>query len=125
MSLLLTLNKYTASGVLSFSVHQFMFRNIISENELRFASEHLRRSKHKMNDGKKTAEEKQTILLKVCNVLGKILYCIRKNFIMWDVQSHSIVGKWVFVNDLESAVFVTGRKNKNMFCTNNCFKMRS
>ena len=37
-----------------------------------------------MSAENKTIEEKQTILFK--NVLGKILYCTRKYFIMWDVQ---------------------------------------
>ena len=111
-----------------------MFRNIISESEHRFASEHLRKNKHKMSDGKKTAEEQQAILLEVCNVSGKILYCIRKNFIMWDVQSHSITR--LSRNDQESGCLqmiwkvrclLQAAKTKiyNMFCTNNCFKMRT
>ena len=40
-----------------------MFQNIISQSEQKFASEHLRRNKQKMRAGKKTIEEKQTILL--------------------------------------------------------------
>ena len=40
-----------------------MFQNIISQSEQKFASEHLRRNKQKMRTGKKTIEEKQTILL--------------------------------------------------------------
>ena len=39
-----------------------MFQNIISERENKFASEYLRRNKQ-MSAGKKTIEEKQTILL--------------------------------------------------------------
>ena len=37
-------------------------------------------------------------------MLLPILYCIRKYFIMWDVQPQNEKkwsGKWVFVNDLE------------------------
>ena len=41
-----------------------MFQNIISQNEHKFASKHLRRNKHKMSAGKKTIEEKETTLLK-------------------------------------------------------------
>ena len=40
-----------------------MFQNIISGGEHKCSSEHLRRNKQKMNTGKKTLEEKQTILL--------------------------------------------------------------
>ena len=40
----------------------FVFQNIISGSEHKFASEHLRRNKQKMSGGKKTIEEKQTIL---------------------------------------------------------------
>ena len=39
-----------------------MFQNIISQSENKFASEYLRRNK-KMSAGKKTMQEKQTILL--------------------------------------------------------------
>ena len=41
----------------------FMFQNVISQSEDKFASEYLKRSKQKMSAGKKTIEEKQTILL--------------------------------------------------------------
>ena len=40
-----------------------MFQNIISGSEHKFASEHLKRNKQKMSAGKKTIEEKQSILL--------------------------------------------------------------
>ena len=40
-----------------------MFQDIISGSEHKCASEHLRRKKQKMSAGKKTIEEKQTILL--------------------------------------------------------------
>ena len=40
-----------------------MFLNIISGSEHKCASEHLRKNKQKMSVGKKTMEEKQTILL--------------------------------------------------------------
>ena len=56
MSLLLTFNKYTASGVCLFQYPIFMFQNIISQSEHKFTSE-------KMSAGKKTIKEKQTILL--------------------------------------------------------------
>ena len=49
VSLLLTFNKYTASGVLSFSIHQF-YRSV-------------EKKQTKMSAGKKTIEEKQIILL--------------------------------------------------------------
>ena len=44
-----------------------------------------------MSAGKKTIGEKLTTLFENIqrNVLGKILYYIRKYFIMWDVQTHS------------------------------------
>ena len=45
VSLLLTFNKYTASGILCFSIHHFMFQNIISGSEHKCTSEHLRRIK--------------------------------------------------------------------------------
>ena len=41
----------------------FMFQNIISWSEHKCTSEHLRRKKQKMVDGKKTIKEKQNILL--------------------------------------------------------------
>ena len=63
VSLLLTFNKYAASGVLSFSIHHFCGSNITSGSEYKPASDHLRRNKQKMSAGKKTIEEKQTILL--------------------------------------------------------------
>ena len=63
MSLLLTFNKYTASGVCLFQYPIFMFQNIISQSEHKFTSEHLKRNKQKMSAGKKTIKEKQTILL--------------------------------------------------------------
>ena len=40
-----------------------MVQNVISGNERKCASEHLRRNKQKMSAGKKTIEEKQSILL--------------------------------------------------------------
>ena len=41
----------------------FMFQNMISQSEHNFASEYLRRNKQKMSAGRKSIEEKQTILL--------------------------------------------------------------
>ena len=61
-SLLLSFNKFRASGILSFSIHHF-YENIISLSEQNFASEHLRRNKQKINAGRKTIEEKEIILL--------------------------------------------------------------
>ena len=58
-----------------------MFQNIINQSGNRFALEHLRSNKQKTSEGKETIEEKQ-FYWKVCNVLGKTLYCIRKYFIM-------------------------------------------
>ena len=40
-----------------------MFQNVVSVSEHKCASEHLRRNKQNMVAGKKTIEEKQTILL--------------------------------------------------------------
>ena len=40
-----------------------MFQNIISVSEHKCAAEHLTRNKQNMGAGKKTIEEKQTILL--------------------------------------------------------------
>ena len=40
-----------------------MFQNMISQSEHNFASEYLRRNKQKMSAGRKSIEEKQTILL--------------------------------------------------------------
>ena len=45
-----------------------------------------------MSAGKKTIEKNELFYWKVCKVLGKILYGVRKYFIIWDVQSHSITG---------------------------------
>ena len=44
-----------------------------------------------------------------CIVLGKIFYCIRKYFIMWNVQSRSITQR---LKKKIWKVGVTGRKNK-------------
>ena len=65
MSLLVTFNEYTASGVLSFFQNIiFMFQNIISGSEHKCTLEHLRKKKQTKNERrKKTIEEKQTILL--------------------------------------------------------------
>ena len=60
MSLLLTFNKYTASEVLSFSIHHFY---VTKYNQWECTSDYLRRNKEKMSAGKKTIEEKRTILL--------------------------------------------------------------
>ena len=90
MSLLLTFNKCTALGVLPFSIHHFYVSKHNSQSEHKFALERLRRNKQKMSAGKKTIEEKQTIYLKVCNILDKTLHCIRKYFIMWDIQFDSM-----------------------------------
>ena len=57
--LLLNFNKYAASGVLSFSIHQ----NVICGGKHKCASEHLGRNKQKISTGKKTIEEKQVTLL--------------------------------------------------------------
>ena len=63
------------------------------------------------------------IYLKVCNVLGKILYSIRKYFVTWDV--HPQEKKWsekrVFGNDLESGCFWQAIKTKRyrIFVTKN------
>ena len=63
VSLLLPFNKYTALGVLPFQYIIFMFQNIISQSEHKFASGCLRRNKQNVSAGNKTIEEKQTILL--------------------------------------------------------------
>ena len=51
VSLLLTFNKYTASGVFFFQ-YIFMFQNIISRSKHWCASGHLRRNKQKTSAGK-------------------------------------------------------------------------
>ena len=58
-----------------------------------------------MNAGKKTIEEKQTILLKS---MQRFRYCIHEYFIMWDVQplEKKRSGKWVFVAGRKSKVFL-------------------
>ena len=62
--LLLTLSKYKISGVLSFSIQQFYCSiYVISPSKNKCVSEHSRRNKQIMSAGKKTIEEKQTILL--------------------------------------------------------------
>ena len=109
--LLLTFNKYTALAVLSFflSIHGFYvskhnYSEFHSQSEHSFAAENLKRHKQKMNTGRKTIEEKQTILLETMQLLRKVfLYFICKYFIMWDVQSHSITGR--SRNDLKSGYF--------------------
>ena len=64
VSLLLTFNKYTALGILHFSIHQvYGSIYIISPSKNKCVSEHSRRSNQKMSAEKKTIEEKQTILL--------------------------------------------------------------
>ena len=40
---------------------------------------------------RKQLKKNKLFYLKVCHVLRKIFYCIRKYFIMWDVQPHSIM----------------------------------
>ena len=42
---------------------------------------------------RKQLKKNKLFYLKVCNVLRTILYCIRKYFIMWDVQPHSIISR--------------------------------
>ena len=79
----------------------FMFQNTISQSKHKFASEHLRRNKQNMS------------------VFGKILYCIRKYFIMWDVQSHkcgdqAMIWKVGACKSSEEWMFVRGRKNKKI-----------
>ena len=81
--LLLSFNKFRASGILSFSIHHF-YENIISLSEHNFASEHLRRNKQKINAGRKRIEEKEIMLLESMQV-GMFLHCICKYFIIWDV----------------------------------------
>ena len=77
-----------------------MVQYIVIQSELKCASEHYGRNKQKMS-----VEENQTVLLESmqCNVLGNILYCIRKYFILWDVQLHS--NTWRSRNDLERGCF--------------------
>ena len=59
VSLLLTFNKDTALGVLSFSMQHFY---VSKYNQNISASEHLRRNKQEMSARKKTIKEKQTTL---------------------------------------------------------------
>ena len=80
MSSLLTFNKYTASGVLSFSflslrekcpntefldTHftQCMFQNIISGSEHKCTSQRLRRNTQKISAGEKTVEKKRNYFI--------------------------------------------------------------
>ena len=66
-------------------------------------SVHQNISKQKISAEKRTIEKKQKqFYWKVCNVLGNIFHCIRKYFIMWDVQYHNIT--WRSRNDLEKQV---------------------
>ena len=61
--LLLSFNKYTASGVFSFSIHHFY---VSKYNEWEWTQVYIRtfeKKQTKMRAGKKTIEEKQTILL--------------------------------------------------------------
>ena len=53
----------------------FMFQNIICGSEHKCTSEQLKRNKQKMSAGKKTIEEKQTILL-------EIMQCLRYDFLL-------------------------------------------
>ena len=78
----------------------FMVQNIISRSEHNCGLKQSRRNKQKTSAGKKIIGQKQTILQKVCNLLRKIFYCIRRCFIMWDVQSHCVTRR--SRNDLES-----------------------
>ena len=66
-----------------------------------------------MSAGKKSIEKNELFYLKVFNFLDKILYCICKYFIMWDVQSQE--KKWS-----EKWMFVTGCKK--IIGTKNCPK---
>ena len=49
---------------------------------------------------KKLQKKNKLIYCKVCNVIGKTFYCIRKYSKMWDAQSHNITRR--SRNDLES-----------------------
>ena len=60
VSLLITLNKHTTSGVLSFSIHHFYG---LKYNQWQWTQVYIRRNEQKMSAGKKTMKEKQTILL--------------------------------------------------------------
>ena len=100
ISLLLTFNKYTALGVSSFSIHHFY---VSKYNQWEWTQVYIRTFKKKQTKNERWKEnhrKKETIWLKCINVLGKIFYCIRKYFIVWDVQSHSLTRR--SRNDLES-----------------------
>ena len=71
-----------------------------------------------MSAGKKSIAEKNLFYWKVCNVLSKILCCICKYFIMYDVQSHNIIRR--SKNDLES-----GCLSQADNCSNNCSKIKT
>ena len=60
-----------------------MFQNIISQCEQKFASEHLRRNKRKNERWKENHRRKANYFIGKY-ALGKILYCIHKNFKMRD-----------------------------------------
>ena len=67
---------------------------------------------------RKLQKKNKLFHLKVCNALGKTLYCIRKHFIMWDVQPQE---------NESGCLWQAAKTNKktSIFGTNNCSKIRT
>ena len=84
VSLLLTFNKYTASGVLSFSIHHFYVSKCNQGEWTQVCIRTFEKKQTKNERWKKNHRRKTNYFCwKVCSVLGKIFYCNRKYFIMW------------------------------------------
>ena len=103
VSLLPTFNKYAASGVLSFSMHHFYVSKYIQWERTQVYVRTFDKKQTKNEKNNMPQKKSKLFYRKVWNVFGKIFYCIRKYFIMWDVQSHSITRR--SGNDLESEYF--------------------
>ena len=101
VSLLLNFNKYTASGVLSFSIHHFYGSKC---NQWKWTQVCIRtfEKKQTKNERWKENHRRKTnyFYWKICKVVGKTFYCILKYLIMCYVQPHSITRQ--SRNDLES-----------------------
>ena len=115
--LLLTFIKNTALGVLSFSIHHFC--SICNQSELtqvRIITFEKKNKKWALVE--KPLKRNKQFDLKICSAFGKILYCIRKYFIIWDVQPQE-------KNDVESGCLWLAAETKSysIFGTNNCSKI--
>ena len=76
VSLLLTFDKYTASVVLLFSIHDFYVSKCNLSEWRQVCIRKFEKKQTKNERRKENHRRKTNYFRKACNVLGKILYCI-------------------------------------------------